>query len=99
MGNNEERLKGKAQEFAGSVKEHVGDAVDDEQMQAEGKAQRLEGHSRHEAAEAAERTKGAAQELTGKVKGAVGDVLDDEQMQAKGRAEELEGQARQKANR
>ena len=99
MGNNEERLKGKAQELKGSLKENAGDLLDNEQMEAEGKAERLAGHSRHEAAEAAERTKGAAEEVTGRVKGAVGDLLDNEQMQAEGKAEQLKGQARQKSNK
>lgn len=98
MGNTGDKIKGHAEELAGKVKKNVGDAIDNEQMQAEGKAQEMKGHARHEAAEGAERAKGAGEELKGNIKQGVGDMLGNEQMQAEGKAEELKGEARQKAN-
>ena len=99
MGNGTERVKGKAEEIKGAVKEGVGDLIDNEQMQAEGHAGKVKGQARQEVAKAGERVKGVGEELGGKLKGAVGDLIDNEQMQAEGKAKELKGTGRQKANR
>jgi uncharacterized protein YjbJ (UPF0337 family) len=98
MGANEERIKGKGEEIKGNLKQTVGRAIDDEQMEAEGHADELKGEGRQQAAKASERARGAGEELKGKVKGAAGDLLDNEQMEAEGRAEELKGKGRQQAN-
>ena len=98
MGNNNERIKGAAEEAMGNVKQGVGNLIGNEQMQAEGKAKELKGEAREETAKASERTKGAVEEVTGAIKNRVGAVIDNEQMQAEGKARELKGEARQKAN-
>ena len=49
MGNGTERVKGKAEEIKGAVKEGVGDLIANEQMQAEGKAKELKGKGRQKA--------------------------------------------------
>jgi uncharacterized protein YjbJ (UPF0337 family) len=98
MGANKERIKGAAEELKGNIKKGIGDLIDNEQMEAEGEAERLKGQARQDAAKAAEYTKGAAEELKGNVKKGVGDLIDNEQMEAEGEAERLKGQARQKAN-
>jgi uncharacterized protein YjbJ (UPF0337 family) len=98
MGANEERLKGAGEELKGNIKKGFGDLTDDEQMQAEGEADRLKGQARQDAAKASEYTKGAGEELKGNIKKGFGDLTDDEQMQAEGEADRLKGQARQKAN-
>ena len=51
MGANEERIKGAAEELKGNVKRTVGDAIDNEQMQVEGEAERLKGQGRQKANE------------------------------------------------
>ena len=51
MGANEERIKGAAEELKGKVKKGVGDLVDNEQMEAEGEAERLKGQARQKANE------------------------------------------------
>jgi uncharacterized protein YjbJ (UPF0337 family) len=99
MGNGTERVKGKAEEIKGAVKEDVGDLIDNEQMQAEGHAEKVTGQARQEVAKSGERVKGMGEELGGNVKGAVGSLIGNEQMQAEGKAKELKGKARQKANR
>src|SRR3712207_2303905 len=98
MSANEERMKGKGEELKGNLKQGIGRMTDDEQMEAEGRADELRGEGGQEAAKASERMRGAGEELKGKVKGAAGDLLDDEQMHAEGHAEELKGKARQRAN-
>jgi uncharacterized protein YjbJ (UPF0337 family) len=93
-----ERLKGKAEEIKGNVKQGVGRLIGDEQLEAQGQVDELEGQGRQEAAKAAEQLKGAGEQVKGAVKGAVGDLVDDPKLQAEGDAEQLKGQARQKAN-
>ncbi|HEU5011521.1 MAG TPA: CsbD family protein [Roseiflexaceae bacterium] len=98
MSNEGDRAKGAMEELGGKVKKNVGDALDNEQMEAEGRATELKGQARQEGAKAAERGKGTMEELGGKIKKNVGDALDNEQMEAEGRADELKGDARQRAN-
>ncbi len=99
MGSGTERVKGKAEEIKGAVKEGVGDLIDNEQMQAEGHAEKVHGQARQSVAKAGERVKGVGEQFVGKAKGAVGRLIGNEQMQAEGKAEELKGKGRQKANR
>jgi uncharacterized protein YjbJ (UPF0337 family) len=99
MGSGTERVKGKVEEIKGAMKEGVGDLIDNEQMQAEGHAEKVKGQARQDVAKAGERVKGIGEELGGKVKGAVGDLIGNEQMRAEGKAKELKGKGRQKANR
>src|SRR5436853_7131194 len=97
MDPNKEKLKGTAEELKGKVKRGVGDALDNEQMEAEGEADRLKGQGRQDAAKSSERLKGAGEEVKGGFKRAVGDLADDPQTEAEGRAEQLKGQAREQA--
>jgi uncharacterized protein YjbJ (UPF0337 family) len=98
MDPNKEKIKGTAEELKGKVKSTVGDAIGNEQMEAEGEADRLKGQARQEGAKASERVKGAGEELKGNIKSAFGDLVDDPQTQAEGEAERLKGQARQQNN-
>jgi len=99
MSNASKRGEGAAQEAGGKIKEVVGKVVGSERMEAEGRARKLEGQAKQEAAKARERATGKAQEAVGAIKNRVGALIDDEELEAKGRVKELEGQARQKANR
>lgn len=99
MGNGTERAKGKVEEIRGAVKEGVGDLIGNEQMQAEGHAEKVTGQARQEVVKAEEQVKGVGEEIGGKVTGAVGSLIGNEQMQAEGKAKELKGKGRQKANR
>ncbi|MFF7178536.1 CsbD family protein [Streptomyces sp. NPDC008121] len=49
--------KGKAEEMKGKLKKGVGDAVDDREMQAEGRREEVTGQARSKAAEAMRRMK------------------------------------------
>jgi uncharacterized protein YjbJ (UPF0337 family) len=60
MGELTDKVKAAGNKAAGTVKEAIGDATDNERLQAEGKAQK---------------TKGAVQDVTGTVKGALGDDI------------------------
>ncbi|MBK9712457.1 MAG: CsbD family protein [Kouleothrix sp.] len=99
MGKGAERVKGKAQEIRGSVKERVGDLIDNEQMQVEGHIEKVKGQARQDVAKASERIRGVGEELVGKTKGAVGSLIGNEQMRVEGKASELKGKGRRKANR
>jgi uncharacterized protein YjbJ (UPF0337 family) len=99
MGNGAKRVKGKVEEIKGTLKEGVGNLIGNEQMQAEGHAEKVTGQARQDVAKAAEQIKGVGEELVGKAKGAVGGLIGNEQMQVEGKGEELKGKGRQKANR
>ncbi|AXB79571.1 CsbD family protein [Novosphingobium sp. P6W] len=60
MGELTDKLDAAGNKIAGSVKETVGKATDNEKLQAEGAAQKL---------------KGTAQDVKGSVKGAFGDKI------------------------
>jgi uncharacterized protein YjbJ (UPF0337 family) len=98
MDPNKEKIKGTAEELKGNVKRAVGDAIGNQQMEAEGEAERLKGQGRQEGAKASERVKGTGEELKGNIKSAFGDIVDDPQLEAEGEAERLKGQARQRTN-
>lgn len=98
MDENKERGKGKLEEIGGTFKEKVGDWTDNEQMQAEGEADKLQGQGRQESAKVVGRAKGAGEELKGNLKQGLGNLLDNEQLQAEGKADELKGQAKQDFN-
>ena len=60
MGEFTDKVKAAGNKAAGAVKDVVGDATDNEDLQAEGKAQKA---------------KGSAQDVSGTVKGALGDDI------------------------
>jgi uncharacterized protein YjbJ (UPF0337 family) len=60
MGELTDKVKAAGNKAAGTVKEAIGDATDNERLQAEGKAQKATG---------------AVQDVTGTVKGALGDDI------------------------
>jgi uncharacterized protein YjbJ (UPF0337 family) len=97
--NASKRSEGAAEKLGGKIKGGIGKLIDNEQMEAEGKAKELKGTAKEEGAKAAERNKGKVEEVTGAVKNRVGHVIDNEQMQAEGKLKELKGQARQQANK
>ena len=45
----DERMKGKAEEIKGKIKGAAGDLIDNEQMEAEGRAEELKGRGRQRA--------------------------------------------------
>jgi uncharacterized protein YjbJ (UPF0337 family) len=81
-------MPGRMDEAKGAVKEGVGKTLGNEQMEAEGKAQRLKAKGARESA-------GAGNVAAGKVKEEVGDLLDNEQMEAEGKAQRLKGKTQQ----
>jgi uncharacterized protein YjbJ (UPF0337 family) len=54
-----DRARHRAEEMAGAAKERVGQATDNQRMEAEGKAQRTEAHAR----EAADKAKAAGRNV------------------------------------
>jgi uncharacterized protein YjbJ (UPF0337 family) len=93
-----ERAQGKIKEVGGTVRETVGAAVGNERIESQGKADRLEGQARQEAAKASERARGAVEQAGGAIKRGVGEVIGNEQMEAEGKAKELKGKARRGLN-
>ena len=44
MSGTKDKAKGKYDQTVGKIKEETGDAIDDDEMEAEGQAQRVKGH-------------------------------------------------------
>lgn len=99
MGAGTKRVKGKVQEIKGVLKEGAGELIGNDQMRAEGYAEKIIGRTHQTVAKAEERAKGMGEQLVGTAKGAVGRLIGNEQMQAEGKAKELTGKVRQKTNR
>lgn len=98
MNENNERAKGKLDEVVGNIKQGVGNAFGNEQMEAEGRAQELGGESRQDFAKGVGKVKGMAEEAKGNLKQGLGDMTDNERLQAEGTADELKGEGRQRFN-
>ncbi len=98
MDENKERGKGKLEEIGGSVKKNLGNLTGNERMEAEGKADQMQGQGRQEVAKGVGQAKGALEELKGNVKQGLGNLTGNEQTQAEGKADELKGEARKKFN-
>lgn len=95
---NTNRTEHSIKEVGAKVKKTIGDAIGNERMEAEGRAEELEHRAKKDAAKAKENIKGKAQELMGKAKKHVGDATGDERTEAEGYAKEIEGKGRQKLN-
>jgi uncharacterized protein YjbJ (UPF0337 family) len=74
-------------EAVGNVKQTVGDAIDDEQMEREGQAEA-------DAAKLKRETEGLVDQGVGKAQETWGDITDDAEAQAKGIARQVEGEAK-----
>ena len=79
-------MPGRGTELKGSLKQTAGKALGDEQMQADGAADKATG-------KAARETAGAANAAGGGLKKAAGKALGNERMQAQGEAQSLKGKA------
>ena len=77
-------MPGRGTEIKGAVKQTAGKVLGNEQMEAEGQADRRVG-------KAARETKGAANKVAGGVKKVAGKAVGNEQMQAEGEARTLKG--------
>ncbi len=98
MDENKERGKGKLEEIGGSIKKNLGDLTGNERMEAEGKADQMQGQGRQDVAKGVGQAKGGLEELKGNVKQGLGDMTDNERMQAEGKADELKGESRKNFN-
>ncbi|KAK9814105.1 hypothetical protein WJX72_000742 [[Myrmecia] bisecta] len=92
------KTSGNIKKATGAVKENVGSAIGNEQMQAEGGAKRAEGHGEVKTAQAKGYAEGAGDSLLGGLKNTAGKVLGNDQMRAEGKGRELKGDAKKAAN-
>lgn len=81
-------MPGTGHEVKGTVKEFAGKVLNNEQMQAEGKAERLAGKAERE-------TAGAVNQAVGTVKREAGEIAGNKRLQIEGEAQRLKGKAQQ----
>ncbi len=60
MGSTTDKIKGAANQVGGKIKEGVGKAIGNEQMEVEGKVQQVKGKTQQKVGEAKEKIKDAA---------------------------------------
>ncbi|ORX92505.1 DNA binding protein [Basidiobolus meristosporus CBS 931.73] len=82
----------------GAIKENLGNMMGNEQMQAEGKADRASADAEYKGAQAQGYAQGAGEKIKGNIKDTVGGALGNEQMQAEGKAGATKGDARMNWN-
>ncbi len=92
------RARGRSQVIAGNVKQGFGKLIGNQQLEAEGAAEVIEGEANEAAAKLSERVGGAAQELSGTLKQVAGDLIASPGLAAEGHTEINAGKQRQKAN-
>lgn len=102
MGTKGDEAKGKLEELKGNVKEGVGRATGDTELEAQGKADEFRGsgqqtiaHGRENVERGVEHAKGAVEEGVGRAKDAVGGATGSTRTQAEGKVDEAKGTARQ----
>ena len=66
MGSGTDKIKGVANQVGGKVKEGVGKAIGNEQMQVEGMAQQVKGQTQRKVGEAKSAVKDVADKVAGK---------------------------------
>ena len=82
-------MQDRAEELKGNIKSGLGKAIDNEQMEAEGKTEATSARTeRH--------VKGGAREASGKLKEGVGRLTGDDATTAEGKADQLRGKADRK---
>ena len=79
-------MAGRGEEMKGGLKETAGRVFGDEDLEAEGAAQKSAGKAERE-------TSGAVNEAKGSVKKGVGKLVDSPSMEAEGEADKMKGKA------
>ena len=77
-------LPGRSDELKGAIKEKVGHALGDKQLESDGKTDRVVGKASREVT-------GAGNQIAGTLKEAAGDLTDDQRLKAKGGYQRLKG--------
>jgi uncharacterized protein YjbJ (UPF0337 family) len=99
MSASGQRAKGVAEEMGGKIKKAAGKVLDNERLEAEGRAQELKGEARQEAAKGVERAKGSVEQAAGAVKAGIGRAVGNPSLEADGEGDRLKGAARKDFNR
>jgi uncharacterized protein YjbJ (UPF0337 family) len=98
MDENKERGKGMMDQVAGKARQAMGNLTGNEQQEAEGQAQELQGEGRQEAAKGVGQAKGMLDEGKGNIKQGFGSLTGDQSTQNEGKLDELKGAVRRKLN-
>jgi uncharacterized protein YjbJ (UPF0337 family) len=97
--NLSNRVKGKAEEIAGTAQKTLGHVIGDHDMEAHGVAHEVSGKARQETAKLAEAVEAKVATAVGAAKAGVGEAVGDRRLYLNGKVEELEGKARTALNK
>lgn len=84
--------------LAGSAQKMAGQAIGNEQMQAEGEKARKEAEAKNAASSAKQEGEGQKDNMMGNLKEGAGNLMGNEQMQAEGKGDQAKGEANKKAS-
>ncbi|RIA97201.1 putative cruciform DNA binding protein [Glomus cerebriforme] len=93
------KINADAKYYQGAAKEAMGQAIGNQQMQAEGKAKKLEGEGEYKAAQTKGQAEGYKDKVTGGLKETAGQLTGNQQMQAEGNVTKNTGQAQADLNK
>ncbi|CAB4374622.1 putative cruciform DNA binding protein [Rhizophagus irregularis] len=93
------RVDANTKYYQGAVKETIGKAIGNEQMEAEGTAKKLEGEGEYKAAQTKGQAEGLKDSVTGTVKETTGKAIGNQQMQAEGNITKNTGDAKKEAHK
>jgi uncharacterized protein YjbJ (UPF0337 family) len=92
------RARGRNQALVGKGKQGVGKLIGNQQMQAEGATEVMQGEADEAAVKASERVIGAVEVLSGTIKRTMGDMIKSPKLSHEGQTEAITGKHRQKVN-
>ena len=98
MGAYKEQARGTLDQVKGKVKEEIGEATGNPNLEDEGRAQKNMGEARREVSQASERAKGTGEQIKGSVKSAVGSLTGNDRLEAEGHVEKTKGKLRSTLN-
>uniref|UniRef100_A0A1D1ZLN2 UPF0337 protein BC_3635 n=1 Tax=Anthurium amnicola TaxID=1678845 RepID=A0A1D1ZLN2_9ARAE len=97
--NEPSKIAGNKEYYTGAAKEKIGQALGNEELQAEGTHAKNKGMAEVEAAKTKAYAEGTTEKAKGNVKNTIGSALGNEQWQAEGMADKTTGAAKQETNK
>ncbi|KAJ7599791.1 hypothetical protein C8J56DRAFT_908902 [Mycena floridula] len=97
-GSEQNKAEGVTDQFVGSGKQMLGNAVGNTSLQNKGEAQNTSGHVQEETGKTQGYVAGIVDSVTGTIKNAAGALVGDNSQQIEGKTQQTSGDAKRAAN-
>ncbi|KAJ7599916.1 hypothetical protein C8J56DRAFT_1072596 [Mycena floridula] len=97
-GSEQNKAEGVTDQFIGSGKQMLGNAVGNHSLENKGQAQNTSGHAREQTGKTQGYVAGVVDTVTGTLKNVAGAVVGDNSQQVEGKAQQTSGDAKRTAN-